>query len=206
MQNTEKLYAIVKEHFDKNHHIAHGFDHVERVARLARHIAEQESYHDPQEAEVAGLLHDIGRTVQVEEKGHGPAGVPLSGELLDAFTTYNDDAKKRILDAIRDHSGFQTEGELTHIVQDADKLDGLGAIGLMRAYTSKAYLPAYDPENITPTKGERETNIHDQIAFQLEWLDMMATETGQAISQKRGQVMKDFLQTFAHEVEGKDFR
>lgn len=205
MQNIEELYAVVKEHFDRGAHIAHGMDHVTRVARLARHIAEKEGYHDPQEAEVAGLLHDIGRTVQEEEKGHGPAGVPLAGELLDKYTTYDDESKQRILDAIRDHSAFQADGDLTHIVQDADKLDGLGAVGLMRAYTSKAQLPAYDASNIVPTKGERDTNIHDQIAFQLEWLDMMVTETGRAISQKRGLTMKNFLQTFADEVEGKDF-
>lgn len=50
----------------------------------------------------------------------------------------------------------------------------------------------------------RDTNIHDQIAFQLEWLEMMATDTGHAIAQKRGLVMKEFLQTFASEVERND--
>ena len=205
MQNTEELYKVVQEHFDQRAHIAHGMDHVTRVAQLARHIAEKENYPDPQEAEIAGLLHDIGRTVQEEEKGHGPAGVPLARELLDRYTTYNDEVKTRILNAIRDHSGVETEGELTHIVQDADKLDGLGAVGIMRAYTSKAHLPAYDPENIVPTKGMRDTNIHDQIAFQLEWLDMMATPTGHTIAQKRGATIKAFLQTFKDEVDEKDF-
>lgn len=153
MQNTQELYIEVKEHFGRKHHVAHGMDHVTRVAQLARYIAEQENYTDPQEAEIAGLLHDIGRTVQEEEKGHGPAGVPLAAELLDKYTTYDNEIKERILNAVRDHSGFQTEGELTHIVQDADKLDGLGAIGIMRAYTSKAHLPAYDADNVVPTSG-----------------------------------------------------
>lgn len=205
MQNTQELYKAVQEYFDRRHHIAHGMDHVIRVAKLARHIAEKEDYSDPQEAEIAGLLHDIGRTVQEEEKGHGPAGVPPAKELLDRYTSYDDEVKTRILNAIRDHSAFKAEGRLTHIVQDADKLDGLGAIGLMRAYTSQAYLPAYDPENIIPTKGLRNTNIHDQIAFQLEWLDMMVTPTGNAIAQKRGATMKAFLQAFKDEVDEKDF-
>jgi len=205
MQDTTKLYATVQAHFDARAHIAHGMDHVTRVARLAKHIAEKENYPDPQEAEIAGLLHDIGRTVQDEEKGHGPAGVPLATELLDHHTTYGDEVKQRILAAVRDHSGIETEGELTHIVQDADKLDGLGAVGIMRAYTSKAHLPAYDPENIVPTKGARDTNIHDQIAFQLEWLDMMATPTGHAIAQRRGATMLTFLEAFKQEVDQEDF-
>src|SRR5579864_6957624 len=137
MKDINGLYKEVEGQFTRYHHIAHGFDHVLRVAKLAKYIAEQEGY-DPQEAEVAGLLHDIGRTLQKGEKNHGPTGVPLASKLLDTFTQYDRQTKERILNAIRDHSELYTEGELTHIVQDADKLDGLGAIGIMRAYTSKA--------------------------------------------------------------------
>lgn len=205
MKNIPRLKYAVQEQFDKGSHVAHGADHAFRVAKLARHIAEQEGYADPEVAEVAGYLHDMGRTVQEEEKNHGPAGVPLASEMLDQYTDYTDEVKRRILDAIRDHSAFKADGALTHILQDADKLDGLGAIGLMRAYTSKYLLPAYDPANIVPSKGERDTTVHAQIAFQLEWLDMMETETGRRLAQKRGKVMQDFLQTFKDEVEGNDF-
>jgi uncharacterized protein len=131
--------------------------------------------------------------------------VPLTKKFLDQYTGYDDTTKERIVSAVRDHSAFSTEAPLSQIIQDADKLDGLGAIGIMRAYTSHAQLPAYDPDNIISSKGKRNTNIHDQIAFQLEWLDMMATETGRAIAQKRGTVMKNFLQTFKDEVEERDF-
>lgn len=204
MHNLQGLYGEVGSHFDRRQHIAHGMDHALRVTQLARHIAEAEGY-DVTEAEVAGLLHDIGRTVQEEEKGHGPAGVPLASELLDRFTDYDDDTKQRILNAVRDHSGLDTEGTLTHIVQDADMLDGLGAVGLMRAYTSKSHLPAYDPQNIVPSVGARDTNIHDQVAFQLEWLDMMHTNTGRELAQRRGAFMLEFLRQFEAEVHGDDF-
>lgn len=189
----EELYAAVQEQFDQHHHIAHGVDHVRRVARTAHYIANQENYEFPLEAEIAGLLHDIGRTIQEEEKDHGPAGVVPARQLLDHYTNYDDTVKERILNAIRDHSNFATEAPLSQIVQDADRIDGLGAIGLMRAYTSCAQLPAFDPENIIPTKGIRGTNIHDQLAFQLEWVDMMSTKTGRAIAEKRALVMRNFL-------------
>ncbi len=199
MNDLQGLYSEVEGHFARHTHIAHGMDHALRVTRLAVHIAEAEEY-DLVEAEIAGLLHDIGRTVQKEEKGHGPAGVPLAKELLDTFTGYDAATKQRILDAVRDHSGLHATGRLTHIVQDADMLDGLGAVGLMRAYTSKAHLPAYDPSNIVPTAGARDTNIHDQIAFQLEWLGMMHTKTGRELARRRGDVMVAFLRQFEAEV------
>jgi len=174
------------------------------VTKLAKHIAEREGY-DPLEAEVAGLLHDVGRTVQDEEKGHAQAGVPLASKLLDEFTEFDDTIKRRILAAIRDHSEFKAEGILTHIVQDADKLDGLGAMGAVRAYTSKAHLPVYDPANIVPSKGGRNTNIHEQIVWQHEWLGMMETKTGHELAQKRGAVMMDLMRQVEREVTGQDF-
>lgn len=205
MKDIAGLKQAVQTQFEKRAHIAHRADHAFRVAHIAKYIATQENYSDPEVAEVAGLLHDMGRTVKEEEKDHGPAGVPMASEMLDQFTDYDNEIKQQILDAIRDHSAFKAEGVLTHILQDADKLDGLGAVGLMRAYTSKYSLPAYDPDDIAPSKGERNTTIHGQIAFQLEWVDMMETATGRALALKRGEVMRDFLNTFKSEVEGNDF-
>ncbi|HEX8762349.1 MAG TPA: HD domain-containing protein [Candidatus Saccharimonadales bacterium] len=163
MKDILGLKQAVQAQFDKRSHIAHGADHAFRVAQIAKHIALQENYSDPEVAEVAGLLHDMGRTVQEEEKDHGPAGVPMASEMLDRYTDYDEETKQQILDAIRDHSAFKAEGELTHILQDADKLDGLGAVGLMRAYTSKYSLPAYDPADIAPSKGGRNTTITEFV-------------------------------------------
>jgi len=143
--------------------------------------------------------------VQDEEKNHGPAGVEPARQLLDQYTHLSDNVKQAILDAIRDHSLLETQGELTHIVQDADMLDGMGTIGIMRAYTSKASLPCYDPSNIAPTKGKRNTTIHEQIAFQMEWVDLMHTDTGKQLAKIKHQTMQAFLETFKREVEDLDF-
>ncbi|TAH32380.1 HD domain-containing protein [Candidatus Saccharibacteria bacterium] len=201
---VDELIYRIKEQFEQRSHIAHGFDHVERVAKIAHYIAQHESF-DSDIAEVAGYLHDIGRTVQEEEKDHGPAGVEPARRLLDEFSPYDDATKKQILKAIRDHSLLETEGGLTHIVQDADMLDGMGFIGIMRAYTSKFDLPCYDASNIAPTKGKRNATIHEQIAFQMEWVDFMHTDTAKKIARLRYQKMQEFLQGFEQEVLGNDF-
>ena len=199
----EQLIVDIKKQFDERSHIAHGFDHVERVANLARHIAKREGY-DPDIAGMAGYLHDIGRTMQDEEKDHGPAGVAPAKILLDQHTNLSEDIKQDVLNAIRDHSLLETDGMLTHIIQDADMLDGMGAIGIMRAYTSKASLPCYYSANIVPTEGKRGTTIHEQIAFQMEWADFMHTDTGRQIAKTRHQTMLDFLEIFKCEVDGLD--
>jgi len=200
----EDLTKQVTKLFNQNHHIAHDIKHVLRVVVLAKYIAKQEGY-DIKEAEVAGLLHDIGRTVQAGDKGHGPAGVPLAHHLLDTYTDYDEETKSRILSAVEHHGDLNADGELTFIVQDADMLDGMGAIGIMRAYTSRAELTDYDPENIIATIGRHGTNIHDQIAFQMEWLEFIHTPAAKNIARKRHDFMAKFLEEFRDEAQGNDF-
>lgn len=204
----QDLHKEVSELFNKKSHIAHDFKHVTRTAAIARYIAKQEGY-DIKEAEIAGLLHDVGRTVQEEEKGHGPAGVPLARQLLDGFTDYDETTKLRILAAVRDHGEAKTEGKLTAIIRDADMIDGLGAIGIMRACTSKSHLPDYDPENFIPPMGQRRgTTVCGQIAFQMEWVDpgFMQTETGKRLARKRYEFMREFLDELQKEISGEGFQ
>jgi uncharacterized protein len=111
------------------------------------------------------------------------------------------------LNAIADHSEAETEGKLTAIIRDADMLDGLGAIGIMRACTSKATLPDYNPDNFIPPIGQRrDTTICGQIAFQMEWYDpgFMQTATGKRLAKKRFEFMKTFLKELESEVNGRD--
>lgn len=198
----EELYTKVTEIFKKNPPPAHDIKHALRVASLAKKIAQAEGY-NTQEAEIAGLLHDLGRTRQKESKGHGPAGVPLAKELLDTYTNFSDGAKKRILTAIAVHSSFKTEGKLDQILQDADKLDGLGAIGLSRAYISCHALPDYDPQDITPEPGEynKPKDIHQQIKFSMTWYSMLYTQTAQKLGQPRHKFMQKYLEQIKKEIE-----
>jgi uncharacterized protein len=201
--DLDKLYSLVGRAFGPGAQGGHGMDHATRVAKMARYIAEQEGY-DSLEAEIAGLVHDMGRTVQKEDKGHGPAGVPLAATLLDDCTGYDAATKQRILDAVRDHSAFKAEGALTHIVQDADKLDGLGAIGIARAYLHRSRLPLYDPENLLPSEPAVDTTGQAHFLWLLEWVDMMETDTGRALAKSRGEFTADFMRQVAREAKLED--
>src|SRR5687767_8091218 len=110
--------------FETYHFPGHDFKHVDRVSHLARKIAEAEGY-DAEEAEIAGLLHDVGRTVKDPKDTHAHEGAPIAKDLLDKYTDLSQDKKDRIVQSVYVHSDPESEGKLNNIVMDADKLDGM---------------------------------------------------------------------------------
>lgn len=196
MQN---LRDRVIELWSVRHIPAHDLKHTLRVASLARRIAAAEGY-DPDEAEAAGLLHDLGRLEQDEEDGHSHAGIVRARDLLDELTSFSVDAKERIVDAIGQHSNRHSTGQLANILQDADKLDGLGAIGLVRAYVSKSHLPDYEGHVVSQRGSRQARTISEQIAFQMEWFDMLYTRTAGDIAAPRHAFMRAFLSELQREV------
>lgn len=197
----EDLLKKLQEMFAVYHVPAHDFKHLVRTATLAKKIARGEGY-DEQEAEMAGLLHDVGRSVKNPTQPHGPEGVPIARELLNSYTSFDDEAKERILLAIDVHSHLKTEGILNHIVQDADKLDGMGAIGINRAYISHHHLPDYDPANIFPENPQygKFKTAHELIVLEVQWYHMLYTETARKIGKPRYEFMQTFLAEFKREI------
>ncbi len=199
----EKLYKAVRKLFEPYQPLGHDVKHAIRTAVLAKKIAEKEEY-DSEEAEAAGLLHDVGRTVKDSKIPHGHQGAPIARALLEKYTDFSEEAKKRIVQAIYVHSELTTEGKLNNILQDADKLDGLGAIGISRAYMTHYHKIDYEPKNIIPAPdnyyGKTKT-AHEQIAMQMLWNDMLYTQTAKNIAKPRYEFMKRFMEEFKREVE-----
>lgn len=198
--NPKKLLQSIHEMFGKYHEPAHDVKHALRVSGIAKKIAVGEGC-DPLVAEVAGLLHDLGRTVKNKQISHAEAGIPFAKKLLNKYTDFSERTKSEILSAIKHHSDLETSGLLNNILQDADKIDGMGAIGISRAYLS--WSPDYDPENIMPSPGKygEFKNAHELIALEIEWYHKLYTETAKDVARPRYEFAKKFMEEIKREIE-----
>jgi uncharacterized protein len=176
----------------------HGIDHVVRVVRLAQQI-HSEAGGDPLIIELAAWLHDVG-----DAKFH--QGVERSAEfacqILEGLgappETRNQVAE--IVDNISFRKGvagsqLSLEGQ---IVQDADRLDAIGAIGIVRTIEYGAALG--QPFHRSGSSGDdAKTGIdhfHDKL-FKLR--DLMNTEAGRRLAADRETFMRGFLDQFLAE-------
>ncbi len=208
--------------------IAHGFSHIDRVRNWALCIAEGESFNDIQIVEIAALLHDIGLpyTDKSERGNHGEVGAEIAGKFLRESSTLTKEQIEQVTSAIRYHSVrpsvradiIKTIGEvgkLMEIISDADMMDALGAAGLMRAFTSKYFLPEYDSDNVKgetwelPPSGFRERlskglgigkHIIDQINFQTNYYSSLRTKTAKQLAEPLVQYMKSFVLQLEREI------
>ena len=130
--------------------IGHDFKHIDRVRNWVLRIAREEGYPDLEAVEAAALLHDIGLR-DGGRRMHAEFGAELAGAFLREQGFFDEARICEIENAIRFHSSLDGHGAMLDILQDADGLELFGAIGLLRAFTSKATLPEYDENQV---KGE----------------------------------------------------
>jgi uncharacterized protein len=181
---------------------AHGWPHVERVRRLAGAIAPREGV-EPWLAECAALLHDVGRAAPGPESEHGRRSAELAAPFL-AGLPLAGSQRDEILHAVRWHNSTRDDTRLLCVLRDADMLDGLGAVGLVRALTSKAALPPYDERGVClgAAYARPPRSIADQINFQLDWIGFLNTETARELARERVAFMRSFVEQWQRELDG----
>jgi uncharacterized protein len=192
----------------------HDWFHIERVWKNARQIAQTETV-DLFIVELAALLHDIADAKfhgGDEEVGPQKAEAFLRTQLVDIAVI------NHVVQIIRNISfkggnfaqTFQSP-ELA-VVQDADRLDALGAIGIARAFNYGGYKNRglYNPAsaaNLQMTKEEYKKSQAPTINHFYEKLlllkDRMNTETGRQMAAQRHLFMEQFLEQFYAEWNGK---
>jgi uncharacterized protein len=190
----------------------HDWFHVDRVRLNALHLCKQEQAGDPFVIEMAALLHDISdeKLNETLEKGE---------EKLEGFlytVDLPDETKqhiKQIIETISYKGGRKTELATIEakIVQDADRLDAIGAIGIARAfaYGGKKGQPIYDPAvsvreemNLEEYRKGKSTSIHHFYEKLLKLKDLLNTQTAKKMAESRQLMMESFLEQFFQEWNG----
>jgi len=192
----------------------HDWFHIERVYKNALLIAESEKC-DMEIVQLGALLHDI-----ADSKFHN-GDESIGPKTARAFLE-SEKVEPTIIDhviAIIENISFKggkVERQFSSIeldiVQDADRLDAIGAIGIARTFNYGGFKnrALYNPEiapNLTMTKDEYKNNEAPTINHFYEKLlllkDKMNTQTGKQIAQDRHRYMEDFLEQFYAEWEGR---
>ncbi|MCX7124348.1 MAG: HD domain-containing protein [Gammaproteobacteria bacterium] len=202
---------FIQDHL-KNERSGHDWQHIYRVWQTGKYIAELESA-DLFIVELTALLHDIADwKLHDGDINAGPAAARIWLTGLDV--------DKRIIDQVCDiilnmsYKGSGVKSNLTtlegFIVQDADRLDAIGAIGIARAFTFGGAFGQliYDPKisivehnTFEEYKNKKTTTINHFYEKLLLLKDRMNTETGKNIALKRHQFMEQFLLNFYNDWE-----
>ncbi len=189
----------------------HDWYHIERVWNTARYIREQEGSGDLLTIELAALLHDIS-----DAKFNG--GDDEMGSRLASNFLLEQGVDQEIQEHIRDiiqhvsyKGGFSQEKISSiefHIVQDADRLDAIGAIGIARAFNYGGFKnrPIHNPEK--PLQEYQDSKAYHRSDAPtinhfyeklLKLKDLINTSTGLKMAEERHAYMLQFLDRFFNE-------
>lgn len=204
---------------------SHDYAHIQRVHALAENIAKQENC-SPDEVELvslAALLHDI---ADWKYSGSETAGVEAARAFLKSLSYPNDRIERVcwIIQRVSFHDEIgRTKNEIEEmkkdkllcIVQDADRCDAIGAIGIARCFTfggkkGRKLYEDHEVENIVREISKEEYMASEKKSATIDHFyekllllkEKMKTEGGRKVAEGRHEFMKVFLQQFSAEVKG----
>ena len=207
-KQQKTIIQKVSQHINKlfsDGEASHDWHHIRRVWKNAQYIGKKENA-NLYVVELAALLHDIADSKF--HRGSFTAGPRRAKALLKKYGIDND-TMKEVLYVVGNIS-FKKAGTRKNmktvegqVVQDADRLDALGAIGIARAfaYGGYRYRPLYNPK----TKHDDSTLDHFTHKI-LHLKKLMNTKTGRQIAVQRDKVVRRYLQQFHKEWSGKDYK
>ncbi len=175
----------------------HDWYHIDQVRKMALRIAEKEGG-DALVVEIAALAHDVG-----DHKLHGSkeVGRKITCRVLEVAGLERKmfDDVMHIIDTMSFSGGKVPDSLEGKIVQDADRLYALGAIGIARAFAYGGHKgrPIHDPKG----KGATIDHFYEKL---LLLQDKMNTKTGRKIARSRHDYMEKFLKRFYAEWNAED--
>ncbi len=192
----------------------HDWWHTYRVWKMALRIAKEEGSVDVFVVQLAALLHDIADWKFYN--GDSSIGPKLVRQWLEKLGV-DEETIYRVCEIVKEVSfkgaGVNTKprSKEARIVQDADRLDAIGAIGIARCFATGAKLnrEIYNPEikpklhkSFEEYKNSKSTSINHFYEKLLLLKDLMNTETAKKIAEDRHRFMQQFLSRFFMEWNG----
>lgn len=212
INQTEIINKTIKFTKEKlsNETTGHDWWHTYRVFKVACHIAEKENA-EMLIVKLSSLLHDIADWKF--NNGDENIGSKVAENFLrrSDLDTESIDHIAQIIRSVSFKGSNVKKEALTlegSIVQDADRIDALGAIGIARVFAyggykgNKIYDPAIEPvihNSFEEYKNHVGTSINHFYEKLLLLKNQMNTETGKAIATKRHRFMEDYLEKFYKE-------
>jgi uncharacterized protein len=209
----QKTRSYIKQTFSDDSS-GHDWWHIYRVWKNALAICEQENA-DTFIVELAALLHDLDDW----KFNKSDDETPYRAKAWMESCKVDSQIIEKICEIIMhiSYKGAQVKNKISSlegmIVQDADRLDAIGAIGIGRAFAYGGYKnrPMYDPESpnqmhasFEEYKNSKSATINHFYEKLLLLKDMMNTSTAKRIAEQRHEVMLRFLDQFMNEWEGRD--
>eukprot|EP00123_Amoebidium_parasiticum_P001979 comp13188_c0_seq1/m.8549 comp13188_c0_seq1/g.8549 ORF comp13188_c0_seq1/g.8549 comp13188_c0_seq1/m.8549 type:complete len:256 (-) comp13188_c0_seq1:114-881(-) len=208
--------AFVKEAL-ANNDASHDYWHIHRVRNMALRLARDEKLPERsmEIVELAALLHDVGDWKYAPKDGEKKAdaavflrdnGYPRADEVMDII------AKMGFKEELSS-TGTSFYPELA-VVQDADRLDAIGAVGVARCLTFGGFFnrTLHDPdvpprENLTKeaymSSTVKQTTLNHFYEKLLKLKGMMKTESGRKVAEGRHETMVAWLESFLAEWDGR---
>jgi uncharacterized protein len=187
---------------------AHDFEHIVRVYKNAQKISKKEKA-DEKLVLSAALLHDIVSYPKSDKRSKN-SSLESAKKAKTILKKYDFTEKEITIvsDAISNHSFSQKKTPKTiegKILQDADRLDALGAIGIARVFATGGALsrPFYNPDDPFCKKrnSDDKTWTLDHFFEKLLKLELlMNTKSGKIEAKKRTRVLKEFLKQLKQEL------
>ena len=206
MKVLDSLRNEVKKRIENDP--AHDFEHTIRVYKNAKKICKKEKANEKLVLSAA-LLHDIVSYPKSDKRSKTSSikSATKSKQILEKLD-FSKEEIAIISDAIRDHSFSQNKIPKTlegKILQDADRLDALGAIGIARVFATGGSLkrPFYninDPFCKKRIPDDKTWTVDHFFQKLLKLESLMNTKSGKAEAKKRTKIIKEFLNQLKQEI------
>jgi len=202
----EEVTLFVREAM-KDHDSGHGWSHIERVVRLALHILDCEGRGNRLIVELGALMHDVGDHKFATHDGPAEirrllGGLGIRRDVIEEVVNINEN-----ISFSKGKKPSPGSIEL-QIVQDADRLDAMGAVGIARAFNYggfkgndiyDSHIRISDPPLLAGTSSHSASTVHHFYDKLLLLKDLMNTDTGRKLADERHDFMVKYLEQFFRE-------